>query len=72
MLLDVWQWLHLSRCLVDEGDVKLTGVKHPGIKSILKMDTPYNANVSLKSEAIQTPWLELGNKNCYGSARVYR
>lgn len=72
MLLDVWQWLHLSRSLVDEGDVKISGIKHPGIKTILKIENMHNSGTGLKSETIQTPWMELGNKNCYGSARVYR
>lgn len=72
MLLDVWQWLHLSRTLVEEGDVKVIGTKHPGVKSILKIENIYNPNLALKSDIIQMPWMEVGNKNCVGSAQVYR
>lgn len=72
MLMDIWQWLHLSRTLVDETTFRMTGTRHPGVKSILKMENIYNSNISMKSEVIQTPWMDLGNKNFYGSARVYR
>lgn len=72
MLSDVWQWLYLSRNLVEEGDLRGSNIKHPGVKTILKIENTYNPSIGIKSDIIQTPWMELGNKNCYGAARVYR
>lgn len=72
MLLDIWQWLNLSRSVADESTIRATGTRHPGVKSILKIENVYNPNIAMKSEIAQTLWTELGNKNCYGSARVYK
>lgn len=67
MLTNVWNWLHLSEKLVEEGVIRGTNSKHPGIRSVLKIDGTTN-----KSEVISIPWSELGNNNCYGSARIYK
>lgn len=66
-LSNVWNWLHLSGKLVEEGVIRGHNSKHPGVKSVLKID-----NNSTKSEVISISWSELGNTNCHGSARIYK
>lgn len=72
MLINVWNWLHLSRKLVEKGDLRGVTTKHPGVKSVLKMDVGGTNGCGLKSEVIQTPWLDLGNMHSHGSTRIYR
>lgn len=67
MLTNVWNWLHLSEKLVEEGIIRGSSSKHPGVRSVLKIDGNTN-----KSEVLSIPWSELGNNNCSGSARIYK
>lgn len=67
MLKSLWDWLYLSRCLVEEGSLKGTGSKHPGVKSILKSDA---SNQSNNSTCDVIPWTDVGNANCV--VKVYR
>lgn len=66
-LSNVWSWLHLSGKLVEDGVIRGQNSKHPGVKSVLKIE-----NNSTKSEVISISWSELGNTNCHGSARTYK
>lgn len=67
MLANVWLWLDLSSKLVEEGNLRGCGTKHPGIKSFLRFDTQ-----PIKSEVVSVPWMELGCLNCHGSAKYYK
>ncbi|KAJ8938879.1 hypothetical protein NQ318_016083 [Aromia moschata] len=68
VLSNVWNWLHISSKLVDDGIIRGTSCRHPGIISIIsKIDSNMN-----KSETVTITWAELGNPNCQGSARYYR
>ncbi|KAJ8949341.1 hypothetical protein NQ314_008261 [Rhamnusium bicolor] len=67
VLSNVWNWLHLSSKLVDEGVIRGSSYRHPSIMSIISRIDP-NTN---KSETITLTWAELGNPNCQGSAKYY-
>lgn len=71
VLSNVWNWLHLSAKLVDGGQIDSpsinTSYRHPGILSVLKIDTENNP-----SEAVTISWSELGHPNCGGSAKYYK
>lgn len=67
MLTNVWNWLHLSGKLVEDGIIRGHNSKHPGVRSVLRIDSS-----TLKSEVINIPWSELGSNNCYGTARIYK
>ncbi|KAJ8985000.1 hypothetical protein NQ317_016911 [Molorchus minor] len=68
ILSNVWNWLQISSKLVEEGTIRGTNFRHPGIISIISKIDP-NIN---KSDTITISWAELGNANCQGSARYYR
>ncbi|RZC42359.1 WD repeat-containing protein mio-B [Asbolus verrucosus] len=61
MLANVWNWLFLSRKLVEEGLLNGTQCKHPGVQAVLKID-PSNS----KSDHYSLLWSDLGNTNCHG------
>ncbi|CAH0555566.1 unnamed protein product [Brassicogethes aeneus] len=67
MLASVWNWLHLSNKLAEDGAIRRTNIKHPGVQTILKIDPENN-----KSETVIESWIDLGNPNCKGSAKYYK
>lgn len=67
MLSTVWTWLYLSAKLVDDGTIRATSIKHPGVKTIITIDPENN-----KSETVVQTWAELGNPNCQGTAKYYK
>lgn len=67
MLANVWNWLHLSSKLVEEGTLRGYNSKHPGVRSVIKVD-----GSSSKSDALSINWSELGSNNCYGAAKIYK
>ncbi|XP_039295830.1 GATOR complex protein MIOS-B [Nilaparvata lugens] len=64
----IWQWLHLSKSLVDDGTLEVTNTKHPGVRSVLGMDA--NNTVINKSELLTLPWADLQHNS--STIRVYR
>ncbi|KAF5296730.1 hypothetical protein FQR65_LT10166 [Abscondita terminalis] len=67
MVSNCWNWLQISSRLVEEGILRGYNSKHPGVRAVLKMDGTVN-----KSELISVAWSELGNMNCYSSAKIYK
>ncbi|XP_066586197.1 GATOR2 complex protein MIOS [Prorops nasuta] len=69
-LKNLWQWLSLSHSLVDDGTILTTDNKHPGVRTILKLDGQSNSNNGfLKSEIVHRPWSDIGSNH---TAKVYR
>ncbi|KAK0099087.1 hypothetical protein PV326_006551 [Microctonus aethiopoides] len=70
-LKNLWQWLYLSRSLVEDGIIPTIDNKHPGVRTVLKLDGQQNdSNGSLmKSELIYRPWSDIGSNN---TAKIYR
>ncbi|KAB0794498.1 hypothetical protein PPYR_11337 [Photinus pyralis] len=67
MVSKCWNWLQISSQLVEEGILRGYNSKHPGVRAVLKMDGTIN-----KSELISMAWTDLGNVNCYSSAKIYK
>nr|XP_022917672.1 GATOR complex protein MIOS-A isoform X1 [Onthophagus taurus] len=66
-LATVWNWLHLSKKLVDEGVIQGNGFKHPGIKSVLK----YENNVS-KSEPSSLSSSDTSNATSLSTMKLFK
>ncbi|XP_066259323.1 GATOR2 complex protein MIOS [Euwallacea similis] len=70
ILSNVWNWLHLSAKLVEDGRVVATSLstsyKHPGVLSVLTCNYE-----TTPSEVVTIPWLELAHQNCKGSVKFY-
>nr|XP_023023937.1 GATOR complex protein MIOS [Leptinotarsa decemlineata] len=67
-LANVWNWLHLTEKLVEDGMIKDSEYKHPGVLYVL-------SNIELtqqKSETVTVSWSDLGYPNCQTSAKYYR
>lgn len=67
MLRNVWNRLHLSDKLVEDGTLRGSNSKHPGVRSVLKID-----GATVKSESVSISWAETSGVNCAGSARMYK
>lgn len=68
-LKNLWHWLYLSKSLVDDGSIEVSGAtKHPGVRSVLGMDA--GNTIATKSELVTQPWVDL--PSCQSSVRVYR
>ncbi|XP_071561781.1 GATOR2 complex protein MIOS-B [Temnothorax nylanderi] len=59
-LKNVWQWLYLSRSLVEDGTIQSPDNKHPGVRTVLKLDQQNPVN-GLKTEVIHRPWTDIGS-----------
>ncbi|KAL6266417.1 hypothetical protein P5V15_003268 [Pogonomyrmex californicus] len=59
-LKNLWQWLYLSRSLVEDGTIQSPDVKHPGVRTVLKFEHQNPSN-GLKSEVIHRPWSDIGS-----------
>ncbi|XP_015172042.1 PREDICTED: WD repeat-containing protein mio [Polistes dominula] len=69
-LKNLWQWLYLSRSLVEDGTVISPDNKHPGVRTLLKLDGQQNSNNGLlKSELTHRPWADIGSTH---TAKIYR
>ncbi|KAK7593002.1 hypothetical protein V9T40_007754 [Parthenolecanium corni] len=54
---NVWQWLHLSKTLVDSGNITSSdNIYHPGIRNILHIE---NNQSTLKSELVYSKWNDI-------------
>ncbi|KAG7207947.1 hypothetical protein KM043_009533 [Ampulex compressa] len=61
-LKNLWQWLYLSRSLVEDGTILSPDNKHPGVRTVLKLDGLQNSsNGFLKSEGIHRPWTDIAS-----------
>lgn len=69
MVESLWDWLYLSKCLVEEGNLKAVGHKHPGVKSVLKVD---GIGIPVTSTSELLPWSDSVNINSTASVKVYR
>lgn len=72
MLRNVWNRLYLSNKLVEDGTLRGCNSKHPGVRSVLKID-----GTTIKSESVSISWLDTGNLNCgvvgsSSSAKMYK
>lgn len=67
ILSNVWNWIHISGRLVEDGFISNSDDKHPGVLSVLKVDPTTN-----KSTAISVSWSDLGYPNCQGSAVYFK
>ncbi|KAJ8676074.1 hypothetical protein QAD02_011860 [Eretmocerus hayati] len=68
-LKNVWQWLYLSRSLVEDGTIPDADNKHPGVRTVLKLDGQnVNSNFT-KSELVNRPWVDIGSNHM---AKTYR
>lgn len=69
-LRNLWQWLYLSRYLVEDGTIPSPDNKHPGVRTVLKLDSQQGSNNGfLKSELIHRPWSDIGSNH---TAKIYR
>ncbi|XP_076393574.1 GATOR complex protein mio isoform X2 [Megachile rotundata] len=69
-LKNLWQWLYLSRYLVEDGTIPSPDNKHPGVRTVLKLDSQQGSNNGfLKSELIHRPWSDIGSNH---TAKIYR
>ncbi|RLU21193.1 hypothetical protein DMN91_005566 [Ooceraea biroi] len=69
-LKNLWQWLYLSRSLVEAGTIQSPDNKHPGVRTVLKLDGQQNTgNGFLKSEVIHRPWADIGSSHM---TKIYR
>ncbi|XP_014207535.2 GATOR complex protein MIOS-A [Copidosoma floridanum] len=66
-LKNLWQWLYLSRSLVEDGTIATGVLKHPGIRTVLKLDGQTGGFV--KSEIVHRPWADIGSNH---TAKTYR
>lgn len=60
----LWDWLYSSRCLVEDGTVKINGNYHPGVVSVLDL-----TGIKSRSEWSNVPWADL---NSQIFAKIYR
>nr|XP_018911247.1 PREDICTED: WD repeat-containing protein mio isoform X2 [Bemisia tabaci] len=66
-LKNVWQWLHLSKSLVEQGAISPHATsKHPGIRCVIGLDSLSNSS-TLRSELTVQLW-----SDCQVSAKIYR
>ncbi|XP_015608765.1 GATOR complex protein MIOS-B [Cephus cinctus] len=69
-LKNLWQWLYLSRSLVDDDTIQSPENKHPGVRMVLKLDGQQNStNSFIKSELVHRPWTDIGSNH---TAKIYR
>ncbi|XP_053983472.1 GATOR complex protein MIOS [Hylaeus volcanicus] len=68
-LKNLWQWLYLSRYLVEDGAISSPDNKHPGVRTVLKLDGQQGSNGFLKSELMHRPWSDIGSNY---TAKIYR
>ncbi|XP_012282534.1 GATOR complex protein MIOS-B [Orussus abietinus] len=69
-LKNLWQWLYSSRSLVEDGTIPSPENKHPGVRTVLKLDGQQNSgNGFLKSELVHRPWTDIGSNHM---AKIYR
>ncbi|XP_014229294.1 GATOR complex protein MIOS-B [Trichogramma pretiosum] len=68
-LKNVWQWLYLSRSLVEDGTIPSPDNKHPGVRTVLKLDDPITSTFITKSEIVHRPWADIGSNI---TAKTYR
>ncbi|XP_046467941.1 GATOR2 complex protein MIOS [Neodiprion pinetum] len=69
-LKNLWQWLYLSRSLVEDGTICSPDNKHPGVRTVLKLDgQPTSTNGFIKSELVLRLWADIGSNH---SAKIYR
>ncbi|XP_031849285.1 GATOR complex protein mio isoform X3 [Nomia melanderi] len=68
-LKNLWQWLYLSRYLVEDGTILSQDNKHPGVRTVLKLDGQQGTNGFLKSELMYRPWTDIGSNY---TAKIYR
>ncbi|XP_043268495.1 GATOR complex protein MIOS-B [Venturia canescens] len=66
-LKNLWQWLYLSRSLVEDGTIPSTDNKHPGVRTVLKLDGQQNGFI--KADLVQRPWTDIGSNY---TAKMYR
>ncbi|XP_075236939.1 GATOR complex protein mio isoform X2 [Lycorma delicatula] len=64
----LWQWLHLSYMLVEDGVLEAAGTHHPGVRCVLGMDA--NNTIANKSELVCLPWSDLPGSTA--SIKIYR
>ncbi|XP_057660975.1 GATOR complex protein MIOS [Diorhabda carinulata] len=67
-LANVWNWLHLTKQLVESGIIKDPEDKHPGVLSVISNIDP----VQNKSDVVTVFWRDVGYPNCQGSVIMYR
>ncbi|XP_018335553.1 GATOR complex protein MIOS [Agrilus planipennis] len=67
LIKNAWKWLQLSGKLSDEGILRGYNSRHPGVRTVLKID-----GVNVKSDTISISWADLGNSSCHSSAKIYR
>ncbi|XP_067210981.1 GATOR2 complex protein MIOS-B isoform X2 [Linepithema humile] len=69
-LKNLWQWLYLSRSLVEDNVIQSPDNKHPGVRTVLKLDGQQNpGNGFIKSEIIHRPWTDIGSSY---TTKIYR
>ncbi|XP_076291746.1 GATOR complex protein mio isoform X1 [Lasioglossum baleicum] len=68
-LKNLWQWLYLSRYLVEDSTIPSPDNKHPGVRTVLKLDGQQGINGALKSELMYCPWSDIGSNH---TAKIYR
>ncbi|OXU30787.1 hypothetical protein TSAR_008781 [Trichomalopsis sarcophagae] len=68
-LKNLWQWLYLSRSLVEDGTIPSPDNKHPGVKTVLKLDGQNSNSGFTKSEVVHRPWTDIGSNH---TAKTYR
>lgn len=66
--MNVWNWLQLTENLAEEGILKDSDYRHPGVLYILSKIDP----VTNKSEQITVPWSELGYPKSQSSVVYYK
>lgn len=70
-LKNLWQWLCCSRSLVEDEVIPSIDNKHPGVRTVLKLDGLKNGGNGgfMKSELIHRPWTDIGSNH---TAKIYR
>ncbi|XP_034949422.1 GATOR complex protein MIOS [Chelonus insularis] len=69
-LKNLWQWLCLSRSLVEDGIIPSIHNYHPGVRTVLRLDGQNGGNgLFMKSELIHKPWSDIGSNH---TAKIYR
>ncbi|KAH0544233.1 GATOR complex protein MIOS-B [Cotesia glomerata] len=69
-LKNLWQWLYLSKSLVEDGIIPSIYNYHPGVRTVLRLDGQNGGNgLFMKSELINRPWVDIGSNH---TAKIYR
>ncbi|XP_058794718.1 GATOR complex protein MIOS-B [Phymastichus coffea] len=69
ILKNLWQWLYLSRSLVEDGTIPSPENKHPGVKTVLKIDGQNSNGSFTKSETMHRHWSDISSNH---TAKTYR